>query len=129
MTTFGLFAARFIGAVYLALGAWCAAAPRDVARRVGFSLESGSGVSEFITVYGGLEVGLGAALLLTSFAPALRDGGLVFGAVFSLALPLFRLATVMFLDVGKGVYGLFAAEILFAVMLAVPAWHAVGRPD
>ena len=33
---------RAIGAVYVALGVWCAASPRDVARRVGFALESDS---------------------------------------------------------------------------------------
>ena len=128
MTAFGIWAARGIGVAYLALGAWCTAAPRSVARRVGFSLESDSGLSEFVTVYGGLEVGLGAALLLTSFVPGLREGGLVFGAVFSLALPLFRAATLVRLDVGRGVYGLFAVEVLFAVLLAVPAWAALqGR--
>lgn len=124
MAFFGLLAARLVGAVYVALGVWCTATPRSVASKVGLSLDSDDGVSEFVTVYGGLEVGLGAALLVTSFVPALRDGGLVFGAIFSLALPLFRLGTILRLDVGRGVYGLFAVEVLLAVLLAVPAWHA-----
>jgi hypothetical protein len=95
---------------------------------VGFSLSSDSGRSEFVTVYGGLEFGLGLALVLTSLAPSLRDGGLVFGAIFSLALPLFRLGTILRYDVGRGVYGLFAVEVLLALVLAVPAWHALpGR--
>ncbi len=124
MVTFGIGAARLIGLLYVALGVWCTADPRGVAQRVGFTLDSDSGVSEFVTVYGGLEVGLGVALLLTSFAPSLQAGGLVFGAIFSVALPLFRFATVLKLDVGRGVYGLFAVEILLALLLAVPAWHA-----
>jgi len=127
MTAFGLWAARLVGLAYLLLGLWCSAAPRAVAKRVGFSLDSGSGLSEFVTVYGGLEIGLGAALVLTSLHPALRDGGLAFGAIFSLALPLFRLATILRYDVSRGVFGLFAVEILFAAVLAVPAWSALQR--
>jgi len=127
MTTFGIWAARAIGAIYVALGVACAARPRAIAGKVGFTLDSAGGVSEFVTVYGGLEVGLGLALLLTSLAPSLRDGGLVFGAIFSIALAVFRLGTILALDGVRGVFGLFAAEVLFAAALAVPAWHAWTR--
>ncbi|MCA8951121.1 MAG: hypothetical protein KDE27_16565 [Planctomycetes bacterium] len=50
-----------VGVVYLALGIWCTIAPRSTAAGVGFELRGGAGMSEFVTVYGGLEVGLGLA--------------------------------------------------------------------
>jgi len=53
-----------VGIAYLALGLWCAAAPGQTSAAVGFSLGAGQGESEFVTVYGGLEVALGLLFLL-----------------------------------------------------------------
>lgn len=51
------------GLLYLALGIWCAIAIDETSRTVGFTLQPGSGESEFLTVYGGLEVALGLIFL------------------------------------------------------------------
>ena len=57
-----------VGLLYAALGLWCAIDPQTTSRKVGFDLRGGSGGSEFLTVYGGLEVGLG----LLFWIPLLR---------------------------------------------------------
>jgi hypothetical protein len=53
-----------IGVLYMALGIWCATMPQHTSQVVGFDLKPGSGQSEFLTVYGGLEFGLGLAFLV-----------------------------------------------------------------
>jgi len=49
----------FVGFAYIGLGIWCAVAPQKASSAVGFMLQPGQGQSEFLTVYGGLEVALG----------------------------------------------------------------------
>lgn len=53
-----------VGVAYLMLAAWCSLRPGQTSQSVGFSLVPGSGQSEFLVVYGGLELGLGIAFLL-----------------------------------------------------------------
>ena len=48
-----------VGIAYIGLGLWCAAMPQRTSKAVGFVLQPGQGDSEFLTVYGGLEVALG----------------------------------------------------------------------
>ena len=52
-----------VGSLYIFLGAWCAVSPGTTSKTVGFQLTPGAGQSEFLTVYGGLEVALGLAFL------------------------------------------------------------------
>lgn len=40
------------------LAVWCVLAPAETARSVGFELTPGSGQSEYLVVYGGLQLGL-----------------------------------------------------------------------
>ena len=110
-----------IGVIYALLGIWCTIQARTAAAAVGFELRHDGGLSEFVTVYGGLEVGMGAAMILTSLDPDLRAGGLVFALVVSAALPLFRLPTLLALRVPAGTRVLFAIELALAVLLLI-AW-------
>ena len=52
-----------VGLAYLSLGIWCSLLPEMTSASVGFDLHPGKGQSEFLTVYGGLEVGLGLVFL------------------------------------------------------------------
>ena len=52
-----------IGLLYFWLAAWCSFQPAETSGLVGFQLRPGSGQSEFLTVYGGLELGLALTLL------------------------------------------------------------------
>ncbi|MBX3434682.1 MAG: hypothetical protein KF847_15290 [Pirellulales bacterium] len=106
-----------LGACYLALGAWCAAAPDSTAASVGFSLTGGSGRSEWITVYGGLQAGLGAAMILCGLTPSLRLGGLAFAAIFSTSLVLFRVPTLAAFSVAKLTYLFATIEVVSAAWL------------
>ena len=59
-----------VGAAYLGLAIWCVANPEGTAKAVGFQLEGGSGKSEYLTVYGGLQLALGLLFLQVWFRPA-----------------------------------------------------------
>lgn len=52
-----------VGLAYLLLAAWCAARPTQTANAVGFTLQPGSGQSEYFVVYGGLQLALGLMFL------------------------------------------------------------------
>lgn len=59
-----------VALLYLGLGVWCTVAPGATSQKVGFELPTNGGRSEFVTVYGGLEVGLGLIFLLGVLSPA-----------------------------------------------------------
>jgi hypothetical protein len=63
VTTLARFFLAFVGVAYIGLGIWCAVAPQMTSEAVGFVLQPGQGQSEFLTVYGGLEVALGLLFL------------------------------------------------------------------
>jgi len=52
-----------VGGAYLLLAVWCAVKPEQTAASVGYELRAGSGRSEYFTVYGGLQAGLGLLFL------------------------------------------------------------------
>jgi hypothetical protein len=52
-----------VGLTYVALGGLCLARPEQTARSIGFELITGAGVSEYMVVYGGLELALGLLFL------------------------------------------------------------------
>jgi hypothetical protein len=56
-----------VGFTYLLLAAWCIALPATTAASVGFELQPGSGQSEYLVVYGGLQLGLGGFFLWSVF--------------------------------------------------------------
>lgn len=59
-----------VGAAYLVLAAWCAILPDTTSASVGFALQPGAGQSEFLTVYGGLQVAIGLAFLWPIYRPS-----------------------------------------------------------
>ena len=103
-----------VGSVYLALAIWCSVAPERTAKAVGFELTGGSGRSEFLVVYGGLELALGIAFLIPLIRkkmdprPALQLCTLVHGCLVA-----FRsLSFALFDDIGSTTYSLAASEWL-----------------
>lgn len=80
----------FVGLAYVALGIWCAAAPATTSKSVGFDLQPGQGQSEFLTVYGGLEVGLGLLFLRPLYKREEIDAPLTACVTIHACLVLFR---------------------------------------
>ena len=101
-----------VGLMYIALAIWCTVAPAATSQKVGFSLQKGSGESEFMTVYGGLEFGMGLLFLLPLFRDESTSTVLVACLLIHGTLVVFRtVAFFRFSDVGG-----------FTVNLAVGEW-------
>lgn len=118
---------RIVGVLYIVFGIWCTLLPQQTSLAVGFELASGSGLSEYITVYGGLEVGIGLAMIITSFVRRLQLGGLAFAFIFSVCLPLFRMPTLMLFDIQPVTYFLLGVEVLFSALLGWALWRTLHR--
>ncbi len=114
-----------IGAMYIALAVWCSVQPERTSNTVGFQLRPGSGQSEFLTIYGGLELALGLAFL----APLLREEYVPYSLLLCLvvhtSLVAFRTAGfLMFSDIPRTTYYLAAAE--WGLLLIV-GWRWIAR--
>jgi len=104
------------GLLYLVLGVWCTVAPESTARAVGFELVGGAGRSEFIVVYGGLELALGAFFLLCGLDASLHRAGLLLATISSFCLAIARAATLLLVpDVPDSTYPFFAAEVVMSL--------------
>lgn len=76
--------------IYAALAIWCSLQPNITSAKVGFSLEGDTGRSEFLTVYGGLEMGLALILLACVFRPEFTTAGVVGCVLIHGSLVAFR---------------------------------------
>ena len=81
-----------VGLAYIVLAAWCTLAPAKTSKAVGFSLAGPGGQSEFLTVYGGLELALGIVFLWPLFRPEATVFSLFVCLVLHACLVLFRAA-------------------------------------
>jgi hypothetical protein len=79
-----------IGLLYLGLALWCSISPDTTSRKVGFELRGGSGQSEFMTVYGGLEFGMALVFMLAAFRRDWMPLGLMACFLIHASLVLFR---------------------------------------
>lgn len=110
---------RIVGGLYLVSGLWCALNPELAAGFLGFTLLQ-NGLTEFFSVYGGLQVGLAMAMILASFKPAYLAGGVFFAWVTSLGLLGFRIMGVLLYGADAGVYAMAALELAIVLLLTWP---------
>ncbi|REJ97934.1 MAG: hypothetical protein DWQ35_01120 [Planctomycetota bacterium] len=106
-----------VALLYFALAIWCSMSPATTSEKVGFSLKGGTGKSEFLTVYGGLEFGI--ALVLAS--ACLRDTTVDFGVLACVLLhgSLVAFRTISFFrfeDIGGFTLRLAIGEWLITVL-------------
>lgn len=106
-----------VAVLYLALAGWCTLQPEVTSSKVGFELTGGSGQSEFMTVYGGLEFGLAAVL----FASMLRTNTVRFGVeacvLIHVSLVVFRTLSFFVFDQIDGfTYRLAIGEWVIALL-------------
>tara|TARA_R110002167_G_scaffold118753_15_gene295524 strand:+ start:1158 stop:1493 length:336 start_codon:yes stop_codon:yes gene_type:complete len=101
-------------------GLWCGLQLDLASGFLGFQLASPAGFVEFFSVYGGLQVGLGMAMLVSSFRSDYVEASLYFSAIFSTFLLLFRVLSF-------AIYGLindFIVMLIIEVVIFVGLWWA-----
>lgn len=114
-----------VSALYLGLAIWCSVSPAATSAKVGFELKRGSGQSEFMTVYGGLEFGLALILLLSVFKQETVSYGVLACVLVHGSLCLFRtISFFSFSDIGPMTYKLAAGEwVVFLMGVAILYFH------
>ncbi len=106
-----------VGVAYIGLAAWCAALPGQTANSVGFTLEAGSGQSEYLVVYGGLQLAFGLVFLW----PLVQADALPFALRFSVivhgCIVLFRtISFTLYSGIQSTTFALAAVE--WTILLA-----------
>ena len=106
-----------VGALYVGLAIWCSLDPKTTSNKVGFDLQPGSGQSEFVTVYGGLEMGLAIILLMPWFWPESTRFAVMSCLAVHACLVVFRsIAYLRFDGIGSFTHRLAIGE--WVIMLA-----------
>lgn len=106
-----------VAVLYLVLAAWCTLQPDVTSAKVGFQLIGGSGQSEFMTVYGGLEFAM-ALILLATLLPN-RDvmDGVWVCVIIHVSLVLFRtVAFFRFSGIESFTWNLAIGEWMIALL-------------
>lgn len=118
-----------VGAVYLLLGIWCSVAPVTTSRSLGYELTTPSAMSEYIVVYGGLEIGLAIAFGLGAAVARWTGPIALVAAVLSTSLAVTRLTTLLTLSgISSVVWILFAVECTLAALTGAAAWRSLRVP-
>ncbi len=110
-----------VGIAYLILSIWCVVLPEKTSQSVGFTLTPGSGQSEYLVVYGGLQLGLAILFLLPLLASTDVRSALLACLMIHGSIVLFRaISFVRFSDIGSTTYMLAIVEwIIFLASLVL----------
>lgn len=110
-----------VGGLYLYLAIWCTVRPESTSKLVGFDLQPGSGQSEFLTVYGGLEFGMALFFLLPLIRPASTRDSLLCCLLIHAGLVAFRSAGfLLYSDIQPMTWKLAVGEwVIFLLSLCV----------
>jgi hypothetical protein len=107
-------------AVYAALAVFCTARHGAAARGSGYTALSDGGHSEYLTVYGGLQLGLAVAYAWTATNAALIRPALIFSVCLYLPIVIYRVITVFLFKVRSPVtLGTGALEFILLVAALV----------
>ena len=114
-------------AIYLLFSIWCTVAASSTAQSLGFISLNSSGKAEYLTVYGGLQLGLAIIFGWTAWSGELRFGLIVALALY-VPIVLWRIAGVsMNWPVANStlyVAGLELAMLVAAVLLWFKGFRA-----
>ena len=107
-------------ALYLLFAVWVTLSPWKTAANIGFEKLSASGKSEYLVVYGGMELGFALFFAITALSDQYRRLGLIFALCLYAPIVLYRVITVpLFWPVAS-------TTLVVAVLeLCLLAWGAV----
>jgi hypothetical protein len=114
-----------VGLAYVVLAVWCVTNPAGTSDSVGFTLKPGSGQSEYMVVYGGLQIGLAAVFLIPAFhggnvPQSLAACALVHGSIVAFRAASFATYTGM----GTTTYVLAVLEWVIFLVGAALWWRS-----
>ena len=115
-----------VGLMYIGLAAWCSLAPHTTSGKVGFQLKPGSGQSEFLVIYGGLELAMALIFLWPLFNRDVLFYSLTTCLIIHGCLVFFRtLSFFLFRGMGSTTVYLAIGEWAILILTAVLwFWHS-----
>ena len=81
--------------LYVVFALWCTVAPAATAAGIGYTGLTNGGRSEYLVVYGGLELGLAIAFWMLAREPAWNRAGVLVAAAIYGPIVAYRLVTVI----------------------------------
>lgn len=110
--------------LYAIFSIWCTVVPNTVQRFLGLEAVATQGRLEFLTIYGGLQFGLGAAFAWCALVPAYRHPGLIFGLCLYGGIVAWRTIALIWIGIpsDKGILGVYALEVSL-LGLGIFAWY------
>ena len=100
-----------VGFLYLGLAVWCSVSPVHTSGKVGFELKPGSGQSEFLVIYGGLELAMSLMFLLPLIRSEYLASSLLACLLIHVCLVAFRtVSLVLYRDISSTTYNLAIGE-------------------
>ncbi|MCA9108946.1 MAG: hypothetical protein KDA52_03275 [Planctomycetaceae bacterium] len=115
-----------IGLMYIALSVWCSVKPEATSTKVGLSRTVGQGESEFLVIYGGMELGLAIVFLLPWFKPDSLPTVLLACTILHGCLVAYRLASfAIYSEFTSMTYSLAAGEVLIFTTSLWLTWQNV----
>ncbi|MAA71211.1 MAG: hypothetical protein CL679_05715 [Bermanella sp.] len=108
---------RVIGGIYILSAMWCMLNVSVSSAALGFGFTQPFAQVEYFSVYGGLQLGLGLAMLAVSFSPKALLGGVLFAFVFSSVLAVIRLLAIVLYSANDMMWALFVLEAIIALTL------------
>jgi hypothetical protein len=119
-----------IGLIYLYLAVWCSLMPERTSRLVGFELMPGAGQSEFLVIYGGLELAMALIFLLPLLLPRQLLSSLLTCLIIHGCLVLFRsVSFFLYPDIASMVRTLAISEWLIFLGAAVLFWKEITAKE
>jgi hypothetical protein len=112
----------YVNAVlYLVFAVWCTVSPSGTAKNIGYQSLSNGGHSEYLVIYGGLQLGLAVIFWLLARNPGFLRLGLLIAIALYAPIVSYRLVTtIRFWPVGPLTLGTGVLEfVLLASALAL----------
>jgi hypothetical protein len=112
-------------ALYLLFAVWCTVGMSRTAPAMGFTALANGGRSEYLAIYGGLQVGLAITFWLLARDGSWHRAGILFSIALYAPIVLFRVVSLArYWPVGTVTLGTAALEV---VLLAVAVWLHFSR--
>ncbi len=112
-----------IGILYIGLAIFCTIAPQTASEKVGFKLDGGTGQSEFLVIYGGLELAMGLIFLLPLVKSDTLDFSLTACLLIHVCLVIFRsISFFAFSEISGTTVRLAIGEWVILIVTGLAIW-------
>jgi len=101
---------------YFVFSVWCLSKLYVTSKFLGFQFIDNSGKVEYITVYGGMQLGFSIFFLIMAYYPSLNNAGLIFAVAIYTCLVIMRtISALYFGNIQNATYMIGALEFTLCI--------------